>query len=205
MGTLCVTEAREGSGWNTTRVPFLKKFSDMEPIDTGRHFVFGIGSVMNAHSRRVQFPDALIIPCVAKGLRRGWWMCYDFHPINKDLPKSGLYDVVKGDCCVVVSMSPDDADAECAGVLCECSFDKLAGMDTREVGYQRKAIPNSQLCHLDGSLIELYPSDTVWVYAQPGSAEDAGGSVGGSAGGSVENGRPCVECPIIQSYLDIVI
>ena len=67
----------------------------MESIATGRHFIFGIGSVMNAHSRRVQFPDAVVIPCVAKGLRRGWWMCYDFHPINKDLPKSGLYDVVR--------------------------------------------------------------------------------------------------------------
>ena len=76
-------------------------------------------------------------------------------------------------------------------ICADCEFTNLGRR------YQRKAIPNSQLCHLDGSLIELNPSDTVWVYAQPDSAGDAGESAG--------NGRACVECPIIQSYLDIVI
>lgn len=105
-------------------------------------YIFGYGSLINAHSRRLTGQTQAAIPATVKGLQRHWGKVDDSYHIAPLVAMPG--------------------EGECNGVLVRVDDAALASFDIRERGYQRIALDPLQLR-------TTQPIDTnqpIWVYTK---------------------------------------
>ncbi len=154
----------------------------MKCIEIGAHktgpqnYIFGYGSLIEDESRKRTTPSARDAwPCVALGVRRGWWARG---------ASSGLTTTYLG--------ALDDPAAECNGVIYAVSEEELAATDHREsAGYRRCRIERSKLRMLDGR--REPPEGVFWAYINSFPPE------------KIPDNLPSPQFPMVQSYVDICI
>lgn len=150
---------------------------DIANTPTGpQNFIFGYGSLIEDESRERTTPSARDAwPCVARGVRRGWWA--------RGAP-SGLTTTYLG--------ALDDPSAECNGVIYAVSEEELAATDRREsAGYRRCQIERQDIRMLDGR--DEPPEGVFWAYINNFSPD------------KIPENVPSPHFPMVQSYVDICV
>ena len=107
------------------------------------YYIFGYGSLINSHSRRITGIAGDSIPVRAQGLQR-YWVSFGNYPMRS---------------VGVVTKQ----DGLCNGVIFEVPATQILLFDEREVGYLRQALDPTALQFLDDD-IAFNPKQPVWVY-----------------------------------------
>jgi len=151
------------------------------------NFVFGYGSLICSHSRRITVPEQahkVATPVVANGVERMW-----SKRTNRGMTAMG------------VRFEPD---AQCVGVLLPVNETELRSFDKREQGYDRKRLSLDQVDLVSFLDPTYYQSEdhavfvhakqqkndrkiALWVYVQRDPLP------------------PTPEHPIVQSYVDVIL
>ncbi|BFM50064.1 gamma-glutamylcyclotransferase family protein [Marinomonas sp. THO17] len=109
---------------------------------SGRHFILGYGSLINADSRAKTGETGNVWPVKLQGYARHWSV------MSTEFGMSSVAVVAQ-------------TDAYCNGVLVEVAYDQFTLFDERERGYQRSQIaPQSLTPYQD----EALPQGTYWIY-----------------------------------------
>ena len=78
----------------------------------------------------------------------------------------------------------EDPGSSCNGVLFPIAQSELTRFDARETGYNRTALPISQIVFFSG---DLNINEDIWIYF------------------AKQTNHPCQLQPIVQSYVDVII
>ncbi|MCW8331215.1 gamma-glutamylcyclotransferase [Photobacterium sp. SDRW27] len=105
-------------------------------------YIFGYGSLINGHSRKLTGQTGAAIPAVANGLLRHWGKV------------DGRYKIAP-----LVAVA---GEGSCNGVLVKINHDSLIDFDRRERGYRRIELDPATISATGGGLL----TDPVWVYVK---------------------------------------
>lgn len=80
-----------------------------------------------------------------------------------------------------------DPESYVNGVAFTVTEEHLPLIDEREHGYERELVPLSRVRAYDGHALEFSPGASFWIYTKHTPVS------------------PTIECPIVQSYLDVIL
>jgi hypothetical protein len=140
------------------------------------HYIFGYGSLICSASRAVTAPTLVGRPAIPARV--------------KGLER--IWSLPYPDGGATFMGIRVRRQAECVGVLIPVDDTELAQFDLREIGYDRVPVPEEDIQRLPyekeaPATVTMNSGATVWVYVQQ------------------ELGRASEDCPIAQTYLDVIL